>query len=501
VTEQPFPPLAAVDPRDPDAVYRACARAVRMGEEDAALPVLQAAAPWHPNDARIWQILGLAHRARDDLAPAIAAFDKAAALAPRDALIVHSHARVYLEGGRPSVELFDRALALAPGDDMIRLGRMAALIALGGLEQVLAELERDLAANPAWLTGQASLARLRWLAGERGDFARGYEAAAAATPRDIEVWRQWGEVLGHAGRYEEMLALVAHARAALGPHPILDGMEVIALAELGDIPAADRLFAAMGRIGHISMAIRHVRHLLRAGRPAEALRVAEPWLSDTEGDFMWPYVAAGWRLTGDPRWQWLEADPRLVGVYDLAGAIPSLPDLADRLRGLHLSLHQPLEQSLRGGTQTDGTLFSRIEPEIVALRAAVLAAVERHIAQLPPPDPTHPTLRARRSGKLRFAGSWSVRLRDAGFHANHIHPAGWLSSAFYVAVPDAATAQEGWLKLGEPQAELGLGLAPFRHVEPKPGRLVLFPSTMWHGTIPFAAGERITVAFDVARPQ
>ena len=46
-------------------------------------------------------------------------------------------------------------------------------------------------------------------------------------------------------------------------------------------------------------------------------------------------------------------------------------------------------------------------------------------------------------------------------------------------------------------AELGLDLPPIRLIEPKPGRLVLFPSTMWHGTVPFAAGERLTVAFDV----
>ena len=101
---------------------------------------------------------------------------------------------------------------------------------------------------------------------------------------------------------------------------------------------------------------------------------------------------------------------------------------------------------------------------------------------------------------MRFAGSWSVRLAGAGFHSNHIHPAGWISSAFYVTLPAMDRGHEGWLKLGEPQAELGLDLAPFRHIEPKPGRLVLFPSTMWHGTEPFAAGERLTVAFDVARP-
>jgi predicted 2-oxoglutarate/Fe(II)-dependent dioxygenase YbiX len=33
-------------------------------------------------------------------------------------------------------------------------------------------------------------------------------------------------------------------------------------------------------------------------------------------------------------------------------------------------------------------------------------------------------------------------------------------------------------------------------VEPKVGRLVLFPSFLWHGTRPFPRGERMTIAFD-----
>ena len=79
---------------------------------------------------------------------------------------------------------------------------------------------------------------------------------------------------------------------------------------------------------------------------------------------------------------------------------------------------------------------------------------------------------------------------------------GWLSSALYVALPpDLGENQAGWLKIGEPQAQLGVDLPPLRTIEPKPGRLVLFPSTMWHGTRPFEAGERLTVAFDVATPQ
>ena len=113
----------------------------------------------------------------------------------------------------------------------------------------------------------------------------------------------------------------------------------------------------------------------------------------------------------------------------------------------------------------------------------------------------HPLLREPRT-PIRFSGSWSVRLSGAGYHINHVHPAGWISSAFYVALPEAhmgGAEHAGWLSLGE-VTELGLDLPPIRLVEPKPGRLVLFPSTMWHGTRPFAAGERLTVAFDVARP-
>jgi hypothetical protein len=175
--------------------------------------------------------------------------------------------------------------------------------------------------------------------------------------------------------------------------------------------------------------------------------------------------------------------------------------LAERLRALHLSAHHPLYQSLRGGTQTDGHLFQRIEPEIADLRRAIVEAVQTHVAGLPAPRRGHPLLIEKRS-PIRFSGSWSVRLTGAGFHVEHCHPAGWISSAFYVALPEAAMGgpdHAGWLSLGE-VTDLGAALPPLRLIEPRPGRLVLFPSTMWHGTRPFESGERLTVAFDVQRP-
>jgi hypothetical protein len=61
-------------------------------------------------------------------------------------------------------------------------------------------------------------------------------------------------------------------------------------------------------------------------------------------------------------------------------------------------------------------------------------------------------------------------------------------------------AFNGWIKFGEPSLELPLKNPIRRAVQPMPGRLVLFPSYMWHGTIPRqASSPRTTIAFDVTR--
>jgi tetratricopeptide (TPR) repeat protein len=493
--------LKLAQPSDADSVYRAAATAVRHGMAEEALPVALAGAAHHPQDFRMWQVLGLAHRRLEDLAPAVEAFTKAAALAPGDALVAHSLARAAMEAGLPAVELFDRARALAPNDASVLLGQAAARFAADDLAGAIAGLDRVLADNPGWLEGHATAARLRYAGGDSDGLTASLEHALAAQPRELALWRALADTWMHGERYDRALEVIARARAAAGSSPAFDALEAVCIAEQGETERADTLFAALGPIEHITMAARYMRHLLRAGRPEEASRFADGWAGRDPDNYLVPYQSAAWRLLGDPRWQWLEGDERLIGVYDLAERIPSLEALAECLRGLHLSQHHPLEQSLRGGTQTDGPLFSRIEPEIRALRAAIVAAVETYIAALPAPDARHPTLLARRA-PVRFSGSWSVRLAGAGFHVNHVHPAGWISSAFYAALPEAAMggpAHDGWLSIGE-ASELGLELPPIRLVEPKPGRLVLFPSTIWHGTRPFSAGERLTVAFDVAKP-
>lgn len=92
----------------------------------------------------------------------------------------------------------------------------------------------------------------------------------------------------------------------------------------------------------------------------------------------------------------------------------------------------------------------------------------------------------------------------------HIHASGWLSGVYYVAVDKAVSTgdggHEGWIEFGRPQTLYRPTQDPRpRLVRPEEGMMVLFPSYVFHRTIPFTAdAQRICIAFDICpgrRPQ
>jgi hypothetical protein len=211
------------------------------------------------------------------------------------------------------------------------------------------------------------------------------------------------------------------------------------------------------------------------------------------------------RANDDPRAEHLADYERHIQIFDLD--VPQgYSTMAEfnaalnvHLDTMHTDRREPVDQSLRHGTQTAPSLLRGRNVLIAALRQRIEEAVGAFIARMPHKDTDHP-LASRRGTGFAFAGSWSSRLGDRGFHANHVHPQGWISSCYYVAVPDAVldpSAKQGWIKFGEPSFKIAIRDMVRRTVQPVPGRLILFPSYMWHGTIPFhAAAARTTIAFD-----
>jgi uncharacterized protein (TIGR02466 family) len=157
----------------------------------------------------------------------------------------------------------------------------------------------------------------------------------------------------------------------------------------------------------------------------------------------------------------------------------------------------PFHQSVRHGSQTMQPLLGSDDPALVAFFQAIEKPIREHMAHLGQGADAH---RRRNTGRYTLDGAWSVSLKPGGFHKDHFHPQGWLSSAFYVQTPAQAVDagdRQGWIRFGRPPIKLDPPLEAEHHVRPQPGRLVLFPSYMWHGTEPFTTDEkRLTLAFD-----
>ncbi len=482
----------------------------------ASQAALQKAAALAPQRSTIWQALGSAYRAAGDLENAADAQRRAVAVDPGNGAAWTNLGVVMRLLGNPEESLQCYARARAAGFDAPELDDAEASAHLDlGNPRAACELTRHLVSRaPHYVPGHTMLAQLLWEHGadlaDGEDPRRTFRSAVAQQPGNHVLRSELVRFLLDSGAAGDALAEIRDGQALQGRRALITS-EARALEMLGDMRAADALFEQFSASMQADAAFQnlYVRHLLRSGRPGDAGRVALGVVErEPHNQAALAYLSVAWRLLDDPREHWLCAYDRLVSPHTLRvpEGYSSEHDFVEALQtvldNLHVASREPVNQSVRGGSQTSGNLFGRPQRELRELRDAVTQAVAEYVAGLPT-DPTHPFLNRRRN-RIRFAGSWSVRLKSSGNHANHFHQKGWISSAFYVALPpsvqrSSGTDPAGWLQFGEPPPDLGQKLVPRRMIKPRVGQLVLFPSYLWHGTVPFEDDEpRLTVAFDVA---
>ena len=95
---------------------------------------------------------------------------------------------------------------------------------------------------------------------------------------------------------------------------------------------------------------------------------------------------------------------------------------------------------------------------------------------------------------------WFVRLVKSGYQDPHIHPGGWLSGVLYLKTADAMATNEGAIEFGVQGYSYPVikGESATLTINPEPGDIVLFPSSLFHRTIPFDSDQdRCVIAFDL----
>jgi Flp pilus assembly protein TadD len=459
-----------------------------------------------PQDAQAWMALGVAQRALGRLEDAESSYRRALDVRPDYAAAHHNLGALLgqLKQAEASLAQLDRAAALGISGWELHFNRGRALMELGRFDEADAALASAVGVAPENVESQVLLSKLRFMRGDP-DYTRAL-AAAAAGSGDAGLVLALGDLLRRGDRLEEAERTVRGLIAARGWLPQAGAALAVLQQEQGRLEEAvvEARRAQAALPDDPNAAENLIAILLQRGEAEEPWPLILRERKRSPLDQRWlAYEATAARLAGKPQYGELYDYQRFVRAFDLeppagyADIRAFNSALSERLVDRHRLATHPLDQSLRLGTQTARSLLADPDPVIQAFIRALDRPVEAYREALGH-DPGHPFLERNR-GPSRLVGCWSVRLARGGYHVNHVHPEGWISSAYYVEVPpevDDVNQQSGWIKFGEPRMP-SPATPPAHFVQPRAGRLVLFPSYMWHGTMPIHGdAPRMTIAFD-----
>ena len=456
--------------------------------------------------------LGNIYKAEHDFVAAIAYYKQALSVNPRYVNALHNLGIAYRMTGdfSAAIKCFNEAKLIAPNISDIDFNEANTQFDMGNYPAAEQAYWNALRKAPDNCEVHETLNEFYWQTGKKSEFGKSFKLAVEHLPNDARLRHAYAESLFSSGAKAQASVVVEEA-LKLDKTPELLHLKGKFMAAEGDIKLAISVIEpALLNEYKLSNALDLIELLIIDFDYDKALhQITYAEKIAPHNQLLIAYKSICWRLTNDPRYEWLVDYQKHIQTYDIP--VPNgyssramfLDELEAALLSMHQTQHEPLKQTLKFGTQTPGRLFYQPIKPIIDLKKSFEEVTLDYISSLPD-DSLHPLL-SRKTNHVNFSGSWSVKLKANGFHVNHVHPEGWLSSSFYVKVPDfsrydQSSEHAGAIKFGESSMNLKEREKISKIVTPSAGLVVLFPSYVWHGTIPFNGPDdifRLTAPCDI----
>ena len=171
-----------------------------------------------------------------------------------------------------------------------------------------------------------------------------------------------------------------------------------------------------------------------------------------------------------------------------------IADFFDCLNNLKISKKQ--QSLLVKGYQSSGNLFIIDQPPIQKLKNIIIAKIEDYKKEYNDGKATFLT----QWPKNYTLYGWIIVIESGGNLSGHMHKEGWLSGSLYLERPEKIEEHDGDIifSLHGSNYPLDKKEYPSKIINIEKGDMVLFPSSLFHATIPFNSNKkRITLAFDI----
>ncbi len=396
---------------------------------------------------------------------------------------------------------YEKAVALQPGF-FEALGNWGAVLQLQGHLQAAEQCYRKALILRDDARGHFNLGTNLYDQGHHEEAISEFRLALKLDPHFADAWNDLGETLRDRGEMGEAIRCYQQALQVQSDHDR-------ALYNLGEFYClSERLAEAIPYFEQSRFAdapYRALQCLYKTGQferfklQFERVTTQQPHRSILMGTLSQHY-ATNFRLDDTYNFCKTPMDHVLHTRID-ALAEPGSLLLKDLLHDIqHLAISERKQGRLYYGMQSAGNLLQRTESSIQRLAGLLKEQICAYRQRFAPS--TYELIQAFPQN-LDFASSWYLRMKQGGYLTSHIHEEGWISGCVYLKLPEKNNAHEGSFEYstdGDDYPRLHDDF-PKQIVDQQVGDLVLFPSSLFHRTLPFQADqERVCVAFDV-RPE
>ncbi|MCB5184100.1 tetratricopeptide repeat protein [Methylobacillus gramineus] len=336
----------------------------------------------------------------------------------------------------------------------------------GGLEQAIAHYRQAIVLQPRYADAYNNMGEVFRDQGDMQQAVTCYQQALLITPGHQAAAFNMAQFLYDAHRFEEAIPYFEQSRQEDWQERIL-----YCLYKSGQYPQfQQRLQVLVAQGEHVSPFLATL-----SAHYATNFNVADPYrFCKTPMEFVFHRSIA----------PLAEHNSALLTalLHDI-----NLTEIAERKQG-----------RLYHGMQSAGNLFKRQEQSFKTLSALIRQQVQEYQQHFADKDCD---LMRHFPQEVEFTSSWYVRMRQGGHLTSHIHEIGWLSGCVYLALPKQAVgSNDGSIEFsthGDEYPKMHDHF-PARAIAPAVGDIVLFPSSLFHRTIPFHSDEeRICIAFDI----
>ncbi len=458
-----------------------------------------------PQSHKLYNLLGRIHYKNNHLIAAEKAFQTSLSLKPNYAIALNNISHVYRDSHKftEAINSLLKALSLKPNSAEIHFNLGNIFAEKADFPSAIKHYKSVLTVNPYHKKCLRNINSVYWSLNNKREFLSDYESLASEHLMAYDLLYDYVEFLIQSNQFGKSDELIENNKDFVLQNPKLLTLLARLEDKKGNLTTSEKHWLRCCELTDYkipSYCFELIIIYLRQHNHISAKSTLFLALEHNPKDIGLLSLETNiYRITGCHKSDPAGFDDRLVREFNVNIIDSAFENkaLLDNLKTIHSSTVAPVDQTLVNGVQTPGNLIAFENQLDVPFFELIKPFLEQYIREN---RDKVLSLSSASQTNYNVVGAWSVLLETGGYHTMHIHPEGDLSAVYYVDLPDEVNdeqKQTGWIKFGEPNFQHP-ELSATQFIQPKVGKLVVFPSYFWHGTIPFESQQqRATIAFDI----